>query len=104
MGLYIAFFIFFIIFISGPPKYDILVSSQSVSPRLALSAALYNAGCTNMLIQHYIINASRSGISSAVLASRLNGVSGYAVKDADVVKWIAIVGAYDTAKQKKKGG
>jgi len=99
--LFISILFLVLLAVNNGPNF---VVAQMKSPRLGLVAALDSAGCTNLLIQHYIINASRSGLASTVLAARLSGVSGYNVKDADVVKWLAVVAAYDAAEAKKKKG
>jgi len=96
------FFLSLLLAVLLPDK--LCVDAQAVSPRLALSNALFNAGCTNALIQHYIINASRQGVASSVVLGRLRDVSGYTLVSSDVQKWMAAVNAYDTALKKKASG
>ena len=47
------------------------------SPRKQLAAILKANGCTNRVVQHYVIDAYTSGISAPVLINRLQGVTTY---------------------------
>lgn len=63
------------------------VHSQKVSKRHTLATTLEAQGCSNALVQHYIIDAARRSVSTKYLAIRLNGVSGYSFTDAQIAKW-----------------
>lgn len=47
------------------------------SPRNTLMTLLYQNGCTNRLLAHYIIQASYGGITAAVLNRKIRGLTRY---------------------------
>lgn len=53
---------------------------QKVSPRQTILQVLSKAGCTNMLIARYVVDAYQSGISASVLSQRLNGIVPFTTK------------------------
>lgn len=65
------------------------------------SAADYLSGqtsspCTQRVICHYVISASRAGIAAAKIKTSLEYISGYTYSEATITKWIAYVDTFDS--------
>jgi hypothetical protein len=47
------------------------------SPRKLLDEYMFDIGCTDKLVRHYVIQAATSGLSAALINQRLKGINTY---------------------------
>jgi len=79
-----------------PSYFD---DGKHTSPRR--SAADYLSGqsstpCTQRIVCHYVISASRAGISASKIKKNLDYISGYTYSESTLIKWMAYVAAFDS--------
>ncbi len=66
-------------------QQSVNIRAPQVSPRFLALENLRKDGCTNLLVAHYILDASRSSIPATILIARLAGTTGF--NRANIAKW-----------------
>ena len=62
------------------------------SPRKKQLQVLHDAGCTNKVIAHYIIDLARKGLAGSVIDERIQGITTATAND--VTTWISAVESF----------
>jgi hypothetical protein len=69
------------------------VQASKISPRVAVLKLLAQAGCTNKLVAHYIIdNYNSNNLPTSDVIVRLAGATGY--EESSISTWISVVQTY----------